>query len=656
MHAPISTRLIGFLILSIWVFTLSAKTPEDEYFHENVRPMLQTYCSSCHNEVDKKAGLNLADIYFAIGVIRRGETFQKVIEVVEDGSMPPAGKPRLTAAETDKMLNGIRTMLGNALSKPDPGDAVMRRLSHREFQYTIEDLIGVSFDAKHFFPSEGSGGEGFDNQSRVLFITPLMMERYYEAADSILRQAYRNETTWQAIVPDSYRPGLTQRFGYWWKEVVQKDQPAFKKPRLAAEAILYPFATKAYRRFLSEDEKEKLSSFFQLVYRDTWRDADGFDRAILETLKTVLVSPNFLYRYESNLPMEDPYLISNFELATRLSYLLWSSMPDQELLNVAYREDLHDKKILERETLRMMADPKFKRFAQAFSGQWLEVEEVLFEPKTDLDKFPELTIALREAMYNEAVQYFYYVFTQSRNLLELIDSDYTMLNETLAEHYGIEGVTGSQMRPVLLPDRTRGGILGMGAVLTATSLPLRTSPVLRGKWVLEQILGTPPPPPPPDVPELEAAKDAIHDELDLRALLGQHRAPSTCAGCHQKMDPLGLGLENFDAIGRWRNTYGGDKQLDASGVLVSGESFNGPGELKAILCEDREKFAKNISRKLLSYSLGRGVGFKDSPSIEALTNSLLENEFDSQSFMLALVNSFPFRHKRSDMKDRYKAI
>lgn len=331
-------------------------------------------------------------------------------------------------------------------------------------------------------------------------------------------------------------------------------------------------------------------------------------------------------------------------------------MPDATLFNVAYREDLHDANVLKRETLRMMADPKFMRFAQSFAGQWLEVEEVLDAPKTDLEKFPELTMPLREAMYNEAVQYFYHVFTQSRNLLELIDSDYTFLNEDLARHYGIEGVKGKHMQAVLLTDRNRGGILGMGAVLTATSLPLRTSPVLRGKWVLEQVLGTPPPPPPPDVPELEAAKEQVKDELDLRALLAQHRSPSACTSCHQKMDPIGLGLENFDAIGRWRDSYGETTKVDASGVLTSGEAFTGPAQLKQILCEEREKFARNISRKMLSFALGRGVDFKDSPTMEQLTKALLENEFDSQSFMLALVNSFPFRYKKSDTKDRYKEI
>lgn len=643
-------------VLCIGMFKVYADTPEDKYYHRNVRTVLQKHCASCHNEVDKKAGINLADFYFAVSVIRRGELFQKVIEEVESGNMPPAGKPSLTPVEMDSMLVGLRTMLGKALAEPDPGEAVMRRLSHREYTYTIQDLVGVTFNARDYFPSEGSGGEGFDNQSRVLFITPLMMERYYEAADSILRQAKQAPEVWQKIIPQTYKPGLGFRWGVWWKETLMGGEASFRKPLGIAEKIILPFATRAYRRFLTSEEEDQLLGFFKEIYRDEWRNQDGFEKAVATTLKVVMVSPNFLYRHEANLPFDKPYKLSNFELASRLSYLLWSSMPDEQLFQTAYREDLHDPKVLNRETLRMMSDPRFMRFAEAFAGQWLGVEEMVNEPKTDLEKFPELTPALRKAMHKEVVQYFYHVFTQSNNLLELIDSDYTFLNEDLAKHYGISGVQGQAMRAVQLPDRNRGGVLGMGAVLTSTSLPLRTSPVIRGKWVLEQLLGTPPPPPPPDVPELEAAKENVKDELDLRALLAQHRSPSACTSCHQKMDPIGLGLENFDAIGRWRENYAEAVAVDASGVLTTGQRFQGPAELKNILCEEQTKFAKTLSRKLLSYALGRGVGFKDTPALESLKNSLLDNEFNSQQFMLALVNSFHFRHKRSDMKDRYKGI
>ena len=224
------------------------------------------------------------------------------------------------------------------------------------------------------------------------------------------------------------------------------------------------------------------------------------------------------------------------------------------------------------------------------------------------------------------------------------------MNEPLAAHYGMDGVEGDSMRKVHFASDTRGGVLGMAGVLTATSLPNRTSPVLRGKWVLEQMLGTPPPPPPPNVPDLEASHDTSESEVTLRLLLERHRADEACKGCHQAMDPIGLGLENFDAMGRWRTAYG-EMPIDPSGVMKSGETFQGPGELRKILRSKKELFAKNFSIKMMSYALGRGIIFKDSPTVKQLQNVLLETDFDSEQFIMALVNSYPFRYKKSDTKD-----
>jgi hypothetical protein len=258
-------------------------------------------------------------------------------------------------------------------------------------------------------------------------------------------------------------------------------------------------------------------------------------------------------------------------------------------------------------------------------------------------------------MHEEVVGYFHEVFTKKRNLLHLLDSDYAWLNENLAKHYDIDGVEGNEFRTVQISDRNRGGLLGMGAVLTATSLPVRTSPVLRGQWVLEQVLGDPAPPPPADVPALEDAKKNDVSELDLRSLLELHREDQSCLGCHQKMDPIGFGLENFDAIGRWRDNYG-PVPINTASTLLDGRDFTGPEELKGLFLEDKNKFAKNFSRKMLSYALGRNVEFIDTPTLDRLTNELMNNNFDSQSFMLTLVNSYPFLNRRSDLAERYKGI
>ncbi|MBK8500881.1 MAG: DUF1592 domain-containing protein [Saprospiraceae bacterium] len=603
-----------------------------------------------------KGGINLEDYYFAISVIKNGELFKTVTEVVNDGSMPQAQAPRMSQADQDTLVAGIERILAAALAEADPGISVMRRLSHREYKYTVLDLLDVDFETAKYFPSEGSGGEGFDNQSGTLFISPLTMERYYNAADSIVRRIQADDNHWRKIIPANYKPGLTRRLVNSILAFVYPDREIhWDRPEIEAKKIMIPFATRAYRRFLSNEEEDQLMTFFRTAYFSNWQDKEAFDYAMSGVLKRILVSPNFLYRMEVNSHSQKPYPINNFELASRLSYLLWSSMPDERLLDVAYREDLHQPSILKREVLRMMDDRKFRRFSESFAPQWLGVEEMLYAPLTDQELFPEFTPELRHDMHEEVVGYFHEVFTKKRNLLHLLDSDYAWLNEDLAKHYDIEGVEGSEFRTVQISDRNRGGLLGMGAVLTATSLPVRTSPVLRGQWVLEQVLGDPAPPPPADVPALEDAKNNDVSELDLRSLLELHREDQACLGCHQKMDPIGLGLENFDAIGRWRDSYG-PVPINTAGALLDGRKFKGPEELKGLFLEDKNKFAKNFSRKMLSYALGRNVEFIDTPTLESLTNELMNNNFDSQSFMLTLVNSYPFLNRRSDLAERYKGI
>ena len=290
--------------------------------------------------------------------------------------------------------------------------------------------------------------------------------------------------------------------------------------------------------------------------KDSLENPVRFNESIAEILKSVLVSPYFLYRVEEEPEKLGSYPLSNFEVASRLSYFLWCSMPDQELFDLAYRGMLEDTLVLEKQVRRMLADPKAKRFAENFSTQWLGITKLLEnQPIADPETFPEFTQDIRRALYRETVEYFYYVLTQSKNMLELINSNYTFLNKELADYYGIKGVEGDEIQRYVLQDSSRGGVLGMGSVLTATSLPIRTSPVLRGKWVLEQIMGISPPPPPEVVGELTEDK-AKHQELGLRKILEMHRSKPECQSCHQKMDPLGLGLENFDPIGRWRESYG----------------------------------------------------------------------------------------------------
>jgi hypothetical protein len=300
----------------------------------------------------------------------------------------------------------------------------------------------------------------------------------------------------------------------------------------------------------------------------------------------------------------------------------------------------------------MLKDPRAKNFAESFATQWFGITRIREASPLDLERFPEMTASLRDAMYQEVVEYFYYVLTGSRNFLDVLDSDYTFLNEELAGHYGIEGVTGKEMRRVALKDRHRGGVLGMGSVLATTSMPLRTSPVLRGKWVLEEILGSPPPPPPPDAGELPE-EASTNKNASIRDLLTEHRANVACAGCHQKMDPIGFGLENYDPAGRWRTSYGSGKPIIAWDTLPSGEVFSGLVELKKILLTKEDEFARTLSEKMFIYATGRNVGFTDELFMQRLVKNLKTNRFDTEKFIIELVNLESFRYKVNDKGERF---
>ena len=640
--------LIACLLLPAW---RSASADDDpvkrKYYHEHIRPVLAKHCFSCHNEADKKGGINLEDVFFVNSIIRNGATWSKVTELIESEEMPPRQKPRLTEEEKKVVIEGISGFLMEALAQPDPGLVSMRRLSHREYRYAVQDLFGLDFDTRNFFPADGSGGEGFDNHARVLFITTLSFERYYDAADIIVDSVYSNPELWRQIVPKSYSRGLGEQLAIWWHKLWHGEDISMRGPTRAAQEVLYPLAAKAYRRFTEPEDEAQLIQVFQKVYASLNGEPERFDRSIKESLKIVLISPHFLYRHEVDLPLTKPYQISGFELASRLSFFLWSSVPDEELLNLAYRGDLHDSAVLKEQVHRMLADPRSRRFAESFATQWLGIDGIVDVHEVDAELYPEMTPELRRSMYDEVVNYFHHVLTERQNFLDLLDSDYTFLDAALAKHYGVdERIEGSEFVKVALPDRRRGGVVGMGGVLMATSFPHRTSPVVRGKWVLEQLLGTSVPPPPPDVPEIEEGKKA-KDELDLREVLALHASKPACESCHVKMDPIGFALENFDAIGRWRDAYG-DKPIDASGVLVDGTAFEGPVELKKILLERKEQFARNLSLKMLAFALGRDMEFLDKNTVDGLTDHLLKNDFDTVGFITELASSFPFRYRKSD--------
>ena len=420
-------------------------------------------------------------------------------------------------------------------------------------------------------------------------------------------------------------------------------QPTPETKRDSARKILEHFSRRAYRRPVAAEEINRLVPLVEMAENEK----ESFEKGIKLALQAVLVSPHFLFRGELQPEPNNPafvHPVNEYALASRLSYFLWSSMPDEELFAEAERGTL--RKNLEPQVKRMLKNDKARALVENFAGQWLQIRN-LNSVTPAKDAFPGFDEDLRRAMQRETELFFQTIIREDRSVLEFLDADYTFLNARLARHYGIGGVTGEGFERVSLKRRQRGGLLTQASILTITSNPTRTSPVKRGKWVLENILGTPPPPPPPDVPELKEGKDAAVTGT-LRQRMEQHRANALCASCHARMDPIGFGLENFDGIGAWREKDG-SFDIDPAGQLVSGESFRGPADLKAILIRrKKEAFVRCLSEKMLTYALGRGLEYYDGCALDQISRGLAKNRYRFSSLVLEVVKSTPFQNRRGE--------
>jgi hypothetical protein len=410
-----------------------------------------------------------------------------------------------------------------------------------------------------------------------------------------------------------------------------------------AHSILSTLARRAFRRTVTDADVKPLLAFYQ-----RGRAEGDFDKGIEKALTAMLVSPDFLFRAEHDPKGSAPgtvYRIGDFELASRLSFFLWSSIPDDQLLNLAEQGKLKDASVLQQQVRRMLDDPKSQSLVDNFAGQWLYLRNLQLS-RPDPDAFPEFDESLRQAFRTETSLFFQNVFREDHSVLELLDANYTFLNQRLAQHYGIPNVYGPQFRKVTLSDPNRGGLLGQGSVLTVTSYPNRTSVVQRGKWILENLLGTPPPPPPMVVPELVPhGKDGR--KLTMREQMEQHRANPVCASCHARMDPLGFALENYDGVGRWRDKDSGNA-IDASGKLPDGTTFVGPSGLKKILTtKDRGEFISTATEKLLLYALGRGLEYYDQPAVRAISSEAAKDDYRMSALITAIVKSMPFEMRRT---------
>ncbi len=411
-----------------------------------------------------------------------------------------------------------------------------------------------------------------------------------------------------------------------------------------AREILATLARRAWRRPVDDADLAPLLGFYR-----AGRETDGFEAGIRMALERLLIDPEFLFRIErdpADAPPGTPYRLSDLELASRLSFFLWSSIPDDDLLDAAIGGRLSDPVERERQVRRMLADARSRALVDNFAGQWLSLRSVEgIAPDPNL--FPDFDENLREALRQETERFVESHLREDRSVVDLLRADHSFLNERLARHYGIPGVTGSHYRRVKLPDGPRGGLLGHGSILAATSYGNRTSPVLRAKWLLENILGTPPAPPPPDIPPLPARGEA-GEPRTVRERLARHRRNAACAVCHAPMDPLGFALENFDAVGAWRTRDAG-LPVDASAVLADGTtSFDGPAGLRRVLLDRSEQFVETVAEKLLTYALGRGIEHYDRPVVRAIAGAAAEDDYRWSSLILGIVESTPFRMRRSE--------
>jgi hypothetical protein len=743
-------------------------------FKSTVRPFLARYCTGCHGAAKPKAGLNLANFQDEKTARAQSKTWSRVAEYVEGGLMPPDDRPQPSREEVSRLVQWIKdapaaTDCGRTF---DAGRITIRRLNRAEYNNTIRDLVGVDFHPADDFPSDDVG-YGFDNIGDVLCLTPILMEKYLKAAETISEQAIvagpnarapvvawndqkfdassggspaedggriltsdgevvvihqlpangeyllriraagdqagpepvrmalridgkelkrfditaARGSSQECIFRQKLRAGRRRLSVAFLNDYYKPDEPdahkrdrnlivesielegplytagailpeshrriIFQTPKSrqdiprAAHAILERFAGRAYRRPVPEGELGRLLKFVDLALQS----GDPFERGMQLAVQAVLVSPEFLFRVEldsspagarrPSAPGGVP--IGDFEIASRLSYFLWSSMPDDELYRLAVEGKLRSSDNLERQVLRMLKDPKSQALVDNFAAQWLQLRN-LKASNPDRGRFPAFDEPLRAAMVRESEMFFAAVVHGDLSILNFLDSDFTYANERLARHYGISGVKGEQFRRVKLKGHSRGGLITQASILTVTSNPTRTSPVKRGKWVLEQLLGTPPPPPPADAPPFNEEQKA-HSAASLRQQMEQHRANASCATCHSRMDPLGFGLENYDAVGAWRDKDG-SFPIDASGTLPSGVSFRGPEQLKAVLKSRSSEFARCLTAKLLTYALGRGLEDYDRCAVDKIVKRLVATNYRFSALVQGIVESEPFLKRR----------
>ena len=614
-------RKICFLIL--------IAAPLHAYTFGESQAFLNTYCRSCHSGKSALAGFDVNEVSAAASIGGRADRWNRIAARVRNSEMPP---PRSTPSPLPEERETFARWVDESLhaeacaSGPVAGFNPIRRLNRAEYTATVRELLDIHLNVGHDLPADGAGGQGFDNAAEVLFLSPVLAEKYMDAAKQSLEFAVRDSRARARI--GVVEPG------------------ASLSPDQAAKNILQGFLPRAFRRPVTEKEMEP----FLTLFRVAQKEHQTFDNSVIYMLRGVLMSPRFLFRAEDPNPGPEARLLDDYALASRLSYFLWGAMPDEMLFDLAATGKLNEPQVLKEEIGRMLRSGKSMDFVESFVTQWLGTRELGREFVPDAKIFPNYTsdADLQGDIRFQPIVFFHTMVAINAPLTDLIDSNWTIITKKLAALYGMDKKVlrkDNQEQPhriELPPDSHRGGLLGMSAVLAVSSYPYRTSPVLRGKWVLDSILGAPPPPPPPNVPAL--AEHAGAQPQSMRERLAQHRENPVCASCHSRIDPIGFALENYDALGQWRTEDAG-KPIDNSGELPDGTKFEGSDQLKAVLLQKKDLFLRNLTSRMLGYALGRGLTRKDSCTVDNIMAQLAENGYKSQSLIEAIVMSPPFRYQ-----------
>jgi hypothetical protein len=621
----------------------AAEASED--YREKVRPLLERKCFECHGPEKPKGDLNLTEFTDYDTVLKAPEIWHSVLERVQAYEMPPKKAGELKFNEQQLLMKWLRQiprpkvecdqLASDRTQNFYRGYVMSRRLNRDEYNNTLRDLLGIELPLKDLLPADGGGGEGFDTSGNALFTSTIHIEKYLTAAERALA----------TVLPDQTN-GLPNNIMRARAQILSPGERSQQRPRMAAERVLATFARHAFRRPVTGQEVDRWLTMFDRA----WVRGDGYIASLRLALQAVLVSPHFLFLVEPEPKTSGILALAPVPLASRLSYFLWSSMPDEELLSVAESGKLSETEVYRQQIQRMLRDPRAKALGERFALQWLDLERLGTEVRPDPTQFPQFDAELSAAMRAEVIAYFNFVVAGGRSLLELIDSDYTFVNGRLARHYGFSlpkhaapGRGTAEMQRVALTNHARGGVLGMAAVHAVSSFPLRTSPVLRGKWVLESLLGDRVPPPPPDTPTLPANSESV-SQVTLRKQLESHRSKAECAACHDRMDPLGFGLENFDVLGRWRDSDGG-QPVDATGTMPSGETFSGPIGLKKILQDRKDTVMRHLIRKMAGFALGRELNKFDECVVDQTLTALKADGYRSTILIEQIATSFPFLHR-----------